>query len=77
MILEDTSKATFGKTVQEYKELKRLKKKNQNLRDHLTDGELRFNMQGEKATTTYPQEPSFYVVTAKTPNPNSFFAEIE
>ena len=47
----EISKATFGKTIQEYKELKGLKKKNQNLRDHMTDWELIFNMLGEKATT--------------------------
>ncbi|MBI4150507.1 phage antirepressor protein, partial [Candidatus Woesearchaeota archaeon] len=41
----------FGKTVQEYKALKGIKKKNQNLRDHMTDWELIFNMLGEKATT--------------------------
>src|SRR3989339_681765 len=51
ILTNEISKATFGKTVQEYKELKGLKKKNQNLRDHMTDWELIFNMLGEKATT--------------------------
>ena len=45
------SKATFGKTVGEYKEFKQLQKKNQNLRDHMTDLELIFTMLGEKVTT--------------------------
>ena len=45
------SKATFNKTVQEYKQFKRLKKKSQNLRDHMTDWELILTMVGEKATT--------------------------
>src|SRR3990172_4362174 len=51
ILTNEISKATFGKTVQEYKEFKGLKKKNQNLRDHMTDWELIFNMLGEKATT--------------------------
>ena len=51
ILTNEISKATFGKTVQEYKELKGLKRKNQNLRDHMTDWELIFNMLGEKATT--------------------------
>ncbi len=51
ILTNEISKATFGKTVQEYKELKGLKKKDQNLRDHMTDWELIFNMLGEKATT--------------------------
>ena len=44
------SKATFGKTVGEYKQFKGLTKPNQNLRDHMTDWELIFTMLGEKAT---------------------------
>ncbi|HLC71754.1 MAG TPA: BRO family protein [Candidatus Nanoarchaeia archaeon] len=51
ILTNEISKATFGKTVQEYKEFKGLLKKNQNLRDHMTDWELIFNMVGEKATT--------------------------
>ncbi|MBI4449036.1 phage antirepressor protein [Candidatus Woesearchaeota archaeon] len=49
ILTNEISKATFGKTVQEYKELKGLK--NQNLRDHMTDLELIFNMLGERVTT--------------------------
>jgi len=51
ILTNEISKATFGKTVQEYKEFKGLEKKNQNLRDHMTDWELIFTMFGEKATT--------------------------
>lgn len=51
ILTNEISKATFGKNVQEYKEFKGLKKKNQNLRDHMNDWELIFNMMGEKATT--------------------------
>src|SRR3989339_422606 len=51
ILTNEITKATFGKTVQEYKQFKGLPKKNQNLRDHMTDWELIFNMLGEKATT--------------------------
>ncbi len=51
ILTNEISKATFGKTVQEYKEFKQLNKPNQNLRDHMTDWELIFTMFGEKATT--------------------------
>ncbi len=51
ILTNEISKATFGKTVQEYKEFKGLKRQNQNLRDHMTDWELILTMIGEKATT--------------------------
>ncbi len=51
ILTNEISKATFGKTVQEYKDFKGLRKKNQNLRDHMDDWELIFTMIGEKATT--------------------------
>ena len=51
ILTNEISKATFGKTVQEYKDFKGLKKKNQNLRDHMNDWELIFTMLGEKAST--------------------------
>jgi len=51
ILTNEISKATFGKTVREYKQFKGLKKPNQNLRDHMTDWELILNMVGEKATT--------------------------
>ena len=51
ILTNEISKATFGKTVQEYKEFKNLKNNKQNLRDHMTDWELILTMLGEKATT--------------------------
>ncbi|MBS3144306.1 phage antirepressor protein [Candidatus Woesearchaeota archaeon] len=49
ILTNEISKATFGKTVEEYKEHKQLDK--QNLRDHMNDLELIFAMLGEKVTT--------------------------
>ena len=49
ILTNEISKATFGKTVEEYKELKKLKR--ENLRDHMDDLELIFTMLGEAATT--------------------------
>ncbi len=51
ILTNEISKATFGKTVKEYKEFKNLKRNSQNLRDHMTDWELILTMVGEKATT--------------------------
>lgn len=51
ILTNEISKATFGKTVGEYKQFKGLEKPNQNLRDHMTDWELILTMVGEKATT--------------------------
>ena len=51
ILTNEITKATFGKTVGEYKQFKRLEKPNQNLRDHMTDWELILTMVGEKATT--------------------------
>lgn len=51
ILTNEITKATFGKTVEEYKNFKGLAKKNQNLRDHMGDWELIFTMFGEKATT--------------------------
>ena len=56
ILTNEISKATFGKTVGKYKEFKQLKKKNQNLRDHMTDWELILTMFGEKATTDITKE---------------------
>ncbi|MFH1400102.1 MAG: Bro-N domain-containing protein [Nanoarchaeota archaeon] len=56
ILTNEISKATFGKTVLEYKEFKRLQRKNQNLRDHMTDWELILTMVGEKATTDITRE---------------------
>ena len=45
----EISKATFGVTPSEYKQLKGLKR--ENLRDHMNDFELIFTMLGERSTT--------------------------
>ena len=49
ILTAEISKATFGMTPSEYKELKKLKR--ENLRDHMTDLELIFTMLGERVTT--------------------------
>ncbi len=54
------SKATFGLTPSEYKEVKNLK--TENLRDHMTDLALIFSMLGEASTTAI----------VKTQNPQGF-----
>jgi len=51
ILTAEISKATFGMTPSEYKEFKGLEKKNQNLRDHMTDLEMIFTMLGERVTT--------------------------
>jgi hypothetical protein len=49
ILTAEISKATFGVTPKEYKELKGLKR--ENLRDHMDDFELIFTMLGERSTT--------------------------
>ncbi|RZL15123.1 MAG: phage antirepressor protein [Pedobacter sp.] len=49
ILTAEISKATFGVTPSEHKDIKGLKK--QNLRDHMTDLELIFSMLGEASTT--------------------------
>ena len=56
ILTNEITKSTFGKTIGEYKEFKQLQKKNQNLRDHMTDWELILTMIGEKATKDITQE---------------------
>ncbi len=51
ILTNEITKAAFDKTVQEYRDYKGLERKNQNLRDHMTDWELILTMVGEKATT--------------------------
>ena len=51
ILTNEISKATFDKSIKEHKEFKGLTKKNQNLRDHMTDLELIFSMLGEASTT--------------------------
>ena len=54
ILTSEISKATFGMTPNEYKKFKSLKR--ENLRDHMTDLELIFNMLGEKVTTEISQQ---------------------
>ncbi|MCK4808951.1 MAG: phage antirepressor protein [Candidatus Aenigmarchaeota archaeon] len=49
ILTNDISRATFGKTVEEYKQFKGLKR--HNLRDHMDDIELILTMLGEATTT--------------------------
>ncbi len=49
ILTAEISKATFGITPSEYKEVKGLKR--ENLRDHMDDFELIFTMLGERSTT--------------------------
>jgi len=49
ILTAEISKATFGVTPSEYKDLKGLKR--ENLRDHMDDFELIFTMLGERSTT--------------------------
>ncbi len=49
ILTSEISKAAFGLTPSEYKNLKGLER--ENLRDHMTDLELIFSMLGEAATT--------------------------
>lgn len=60
ILTAEISKATFGLTPSEYKNVKGLK--SQNLRDHMTDLELIFSMLGEASTTAI----------VKTKNPKGF-----
>ncbi len=53
ILTNEISKATFGKTVDEYKEFKGLQK--ENVRDHMNDLELIFTMLGEASTTKIAQ----------------------
>jgi len=53
ILTAEISKATFGLTPSEYKDLKGLKR--ENLRDHMTDLELIFTMLGEASTKEIAQ----------------------
>ena len=63
ILTAEISKATFGITPSEYKEIKGLSKKNENLRDHMDDLELIFTMLGERVTTEISQKE----------NPDTFY----
>ena len=51
ILTSEISKATFGMTPSEYRDLKELGKTGDNLRDHMSDLELIFTMLGEASTT--------------------------
>ena len=65
ILTAEISKATFGMTPVEYKKFKGLK--NENLRDHMTDIELIFNMLGEASTSEIE----------KAQDPNTFEEHLE
>ena len=56
ILTAEISRATFGITPSEYKDLKGLTGRNQNLRDHMDDLELIFTMLGERVTTEISQK---------------------
>ena len=56
ILTAEISKATFGLTPSQYKELKGLKK--ENLRDHMDDLELIFSMLGERVSTEITEHVS-------------------
>ncbi|MCB5246453.1 Bro-N domain-containing protein [Trichlorobacter sp.] len=55
ILTAEIAKATFGMTLSEHKQFKRLTRPQDNLRDHMTDLELIFTMLGEKVTTEISQ----------------------
>jgi hypothetical protein len=55
ILTAEIAKATFGITPSAHKDLKGLTRRNENLRDHMTDLELIFTMLGEKVTTEISQ----------------------
>ena len=65
ILTAEISKAAFGVTPSEYKKLKGLKR--ENLRDHMDDLELIFNMLGERVTTEISQQekPDTFVKNKK------------
>ena len=65
ILTAEISKAAFGVTPSQYKKLKGLKR--QNLRDHMDDLELIFNMLGERVTTEISQleKPDSFVANKK------------
>ncbi len=56
ILASEIAKATFDLTPAEHKDFKGLTKKNQNLRDHMTDLELIFTMLGERVTTEISEQ---------------------
>ena len=76
ILTNEISKATFGKTVEEYKKLKKLKR--ENLRDHMTDLELIFSMLGEASTAEIErvQNPNTFDEHLKVSNKGGNIAKI-
>jgi len=66
ILTAEISKATFGLTPSEYKQVKGLK--SQNLRDHFSDLELIFSMLGEASTTAIvrTQNPKGFIENKQT-----------
>ena len=66
ILTAEISKATFGLTPSQYKEVKGLQR--ENLRDHMSDLELIFSMLGEASTTeiTRKTDPTGFVENKKT-----------
>ncbi|MEE0850307.1 MAG: Bro-N domain-containing protein [Alistipes onderdonkii] len=56
ILTAEIARATFGVTPSEHRAIKRLTKKGQNLRDHMTDLELIFTMLGERVTIEISQQ---------------------
>ena len=76
ILTAEISKETFGMTPVEYKSMKGLSKKNENLRDHMTDLELIFTMLGEKVTTEISKKEkpdTFYDAGSKVLRYEAFF----
>ena len=63
ILTAEISKATFGLTPSEYKEVKGLK--SQNLRDHMTDLELIFSMLGDASTKEIAINTDILIRTSK------------
>ncbi|MBU1706256.1 Bro-N domain-containing protein [Patescibacteria group bacterium] len=74
ILTAEISKATFGLTPSEYKKFKGLKR--QNLRDHMNDLELIFNMLGERVTTEISQQerPDTFVKNKKVAERGGYIA---
>lgn len=64
ILTSEISRATFGMTPSEYKELKGLDKPSENLRDHMSDLELIFTMLGEASTTEITKSRDVYGLDA-------------
>ena len=56
ILTAEIARATFGVTPSEHRAIKRLTKKGQNLRDHMSDLELFFTMLGERVPTEISQQ---------------------